>query len=131
MLTSARSALESLLDWRGRKDLDRLVPTHTDVPSGSRIPIDYGAEGGPVLAVRLQEVFGLTTTPTVYDGRVPLVLHLLSPAHRPVQVTLDIASFWAEGYPEVRKELRGRYPKHHWPEDPTTAPPTNRAKRRR
>lgn len=128
---SARSALESLLDWRRRKDLDRLVPTHAEVPSGSRIPIDYGAEGGPVLAVRLQELFGLSLTPTVYDGRVPLVLHLLSPAHRPVQVTLDLGSFWAEGYPEVRKELRGRYPKHHWPEDPTTAPPTNRAKRRR
>ncbi len=128
---SARTALESLLDWRRRNDLDRLAPTHADVPSGSRIPIDYGAEGGPVLAVRLQELFGLTTTPAVYDGRVPLVLHVLSPAHRPVQVTLDLASFWAEGYAEVRKELRGRYPKHHWPEDPTSTSPTNRAKRRR
>lgn len=127
---SARVALESLLDWRGRKDLDRLVPTHTEVPSGSRLPIDYGAEGGPVLAVRLQELFGLASTPTVYDGQVPLVLHLLSPAHRPVQVTLDLISFWAEGYAEVRKELRGRYPKHRWPEDPTTAEPTSRAKRR-
>ena len=127
----ARTALDSLLDWRSRKDLDRLVPTHAEVPSGSRIPIDYGAEGGPALAVRLQELFGLTVTPTVYDGRVPLVLQLLSPAHRPVQVTLDLTSFWAEGYAEVRKELRGRYPKHHWPEDPTSAPPTNRAKRRR
>ena len=126
----ARTALASLLDWRQSRDLDRLVPTHVDVPSGSRIPIDYGAEGGPVLAVRLQEVFGLSTSPTVFDGQVPLVVHLLSPAHRPVQVTRDLASFWAEGYAEVRKELRGRYPKHHWPEDPTTAPATNRAKRR-
>lgn len=123
-------ALESMLDWRHRKELDRLVPTHAVVPSGSRLPIDYGAEGGPVLAVRLQEVFGLAETPTVFGGRVPLVLHLLSPAHRPVQVTVDLASFWADGYAEVRKELRGRYPKHHWPDDPTTAPPTNRAKRR-
>lgn len=128
---SGRTALESMIDWRGRKELERLVPTHADVPSGSRIPIDYAAEGGPVLAVRLQEVFGLATTPTVYDGRVPLVLHLLSPAHRPVQVTLDLASFWTDGYAEVRKELRGRYPKHHWPENPTTATPTSRAKRRR
>lgn len=126
----ARTALEAMLDWRKRRELDRLVPTHAEVPSGSRLPIDYGAEAGPVLAVRLQELFGLAETPTVYDGRVPLVLHLLSPAHRPVQVTLDLASFWADGYTEVRKELRGRYPKHHWPEDPTTAPPTRRTKRR-
>lgn len=128
---SARVGIDSLLDWQQRTDLDRLVPTHIEVPSGSRIPIDYGAERGPVLAVRLQELFGLTTTPTVYNGRVPLVVHLLSPANRPVQVTLDLASFWAEGYVEVRKELRGRYPRHHWPEDPLTAPPTNRARQRR
>ena len=126
----ARTALASLIDWRQTRDLDRLVPTHADVPSGSRIPIDYGAEGGPVLAVRLQELFGLSSSPSVFDGRIPLVVHLLSPAHRPVQVTSDLASFWREGYAEVRRELRGRYPKHHWPEDPTTAPPTNRAKRR-
>ncbi len=125
-----RSQLATLLDWRQTRELDRLAPTHCDVPSGSRLPIDYAPEGGPVLAVRLQEVFGLTESPTVGDGAVPLTLHLLSPAHRPVQVTSDLASFWADGYAEVRKELRGRYPKHHWPEDPLTAPATNRTKRR-
>lgn len=125
-----RAALLSQLDWRQTRDLDRLAPTHFDVPSGSRLPIDYRAESGPVLAVRLQEMFGLTSTPTVAGGAVPLVIHLLSPAHRPVQVTTDLESFWQEGYAQVRRELRGRYPKHHWPEDPTTATPTNRAKPR-
>ncbi|MEZ5247386.1 MAG: ATP-dependent helicase HrpB [Acidimicrobiales bacterium] len=126
-----KAALNNRLDWRRVRDVDRLAPSHLDVPSGSRIPIDYGAESGPVLAVRLQEVFGLTTTPTVMNGTVPIVVHLLSPAHRPVQVTSDLASFWADGYAEVRRELRGRYPKHEWPEDPTTARPTNRAKKQR
>jgi len=126
-----KAALNNRLDWRRIREVDRLAPTHLDVPSGSRIPIDYSGESGPVLAVRLQEVFGLTTTPTVMSGAIPLVVHLLSPAHRPVQVTSDLNSFWAEGYAEVRRELRGRYPKHEWPEDPTTAPPTNRTKRRR
>jgi ATP-dependent helicase HrpB len=125
-----RDALAGLLDWRQNRDLDRLAPTHLTVPSGSRIPIDYAAESGPVLAVRLQEMFGLDDTPTVGGGEVPIVIHLLSPAHRPVQVTSDLASFWAEGYAAVRKELRGRYPKHEWPEDPTAAAPTKRAKRR-
>jgi ATP-dependent helicase HrpB len=83
-----------------------------------------------VLAVRVQELFGSARTPTVVDGRVPVVLHLLSPAQRPVQVTDDLAGFWERGYREVRAELRGRYPKHHWPEDPTTANPTRRTKRR-
>jgi ATP-dependent helicase HrpB len=126
-----KAALNNRLDWRRVRDVDRLAPSHLDVPSGSRIPIDYGAESGPVLAVRLQELFGLATTPTVMNGTVPIVVHLLSPAHRPVQVTTDLASFWAEGYAEIRRELRGRYPKHEWPEDPTTASPTNRAKKRR
>jgi ATP-dependent helicase HrpB len=126
-----RSALNNLLDWRRVRDVDRLAPSHIEVPSGSRLPIDYGAEGGPVLSVRLQEVFGLAATPTVMGGAVPVVVHLLSPAHRPVQVTTDLASFWQDGYAEVRRELRGRYPKHEWPEDPTTARPTSRARRRR
>ncbi len=126
-----REQLATLLDWRQSRELDRLAPTHCEVPSGSRLPIDYAPEAGPVLAVRLQEVFGLLESPTVGGGAVPVTLHLLSPAHRPVQVTSDLASFWADGYVEVRKELRGRYPKHHWPEDPLTATPTNRAKRRR
>ena len=130
-MIDVRAALNNLLDWRRIRDVDRLAPSHLDVPSGSRIPIDYGADSNPVLAVRLQEVFGLATTPSVLNGTVPIVVHLLSPAHRPVQVTSDLASFWSEGYAEVRRELRGRYPKHEWPEDPTTAPPTSRARKRR
>ncbi len=125
-----KSALANLIDWRRRRDMDRLAPTHLDVPSGSRIPIDYAEPSAPSLSVRLQEVFGLSESPTIADGEVRVVLHLLSPAHRPVQVTTDLASFWDRGYREVRGELRGRYPKHFWPEDPTTAAPTSRAKRK-
>ena len=98
--------------------------------SGSTVPIDYGDADAPVLAVRLQEVFGLLDTPTVLAGRVPLVMHLLSPAHRPVQITRDLRSFWQTGYFDVRKDLRGRYPKHVWPDDPLSATPTRRAKPR-
>ena len=127
---AAHDVLSGLLDWRQGRELDRTAPTHWEVPSGSRLPIDYSSEDGPVLAVRLQELFGLIESPAVLGGRVPLTLHLLSPAHRPVQVTQDLVSFWAEGYAGVRRELRGRYPKHHWPEDPLTATPTSRAKRR-
>ncbi len=116
--------------WERRAQLDRLAPTHVTVPSGSRIPVDYAEPAAPVLAVRLQELFGATTTPSVLDGRVPLVLHLLSPAHRPVQVTRDLAGFWRSSYADVRKDLRGRYPRHPWPEDPLAAPPTHRAKPR-
>lgn len=125
-----RAALNNLLDWRRVRDVDRLAPTHVEVPSGSRIPIDYEAET-PVLAVRLQEMFGLRETPTIAGGEVTLVVHLLSPAHRPVQVTSDLAGFWETSYHDVRRDLRGRYPKHEWPEDPTSAIPTNRTKRRR
>jgi ATP-dependent helicase HrpB len=121
--------LGSMLSWAQRQRLDELVPTHLQVPSGSRIPIDYST-AAPSVAVRLQEVFGLQTTPTVGGGRIPLTLQLLSPAHRPVQVTQDLASFWARGYTEVKKELKGRYPKHYWPDDPLTAPATARAKPR-
>ena len=122
--------LRGLLDWRRRTRLDDLAPTHIEVPSGSRIAIDYADAGAPVLAVRLQEMFGCTETPRIADGRIPLTIHLLSPAHRPVQVTRDLAGFWRTTYFEVRKDLRGRYPKHHWPDDPLAAQPTNRAKRR-
>ncbi len=118
------------VDWALRANLDRLAPTHIVVPSGSRIPVDYGTPQAPVLAVRLQELFGARETPAVLDGRVPLVLHLLSPAHRPVQVTRDLPGFWRSSYADVRKDLRGRYPRHAWPEDPTTAAPTHRAKPR-
>jgi ATP-dependent helicase HrpB len=119
------------LSWKQRARIDDLAPTHVEVPSGSRIRVDYSDPVAPVLAVRLQELFGLTTTPSIYDGAVPLTLHLLSPAYRPVQVTRDLAGFWRTSYFEVRKELRGRYPKHDWPDDPLHAAPTRRAKPRR
>jgi ATP-dependent helicase HrpB len=121
--------LTSLLEWKQQKELDELAPTHVVVPSGSRIPVDYEADP-PVLAVRLQEVFGLRDTPRVANGRVALTLHLLSPARRPVQVTRDLASFWANTYQDVKKDLKGRYPKHSWPDDPLQARPTHRAKPR-
>jgi len=118
------------LSWRQRGELDDLAPTHVEVPSGSRIRIDYTDPDAPVLAVRLQELFGLDTTPSVARGAVPLTLHLLSPAHRPVQVTRDLAGFWRNSYFEVRRELRGRYPKHPWPDDPMRAEPTRRVRPR-
>jgi ATP-dependent helicase HrpB len=123
------AALLDRLDWKQRRDLDRLAPTHIDVPTGRRVTIDYSGES-PVLAVKLQEMFGARTTPTVADGRVPILIHLLSPAGRPVQVTRDLEGFWRNGYAAVRAELRGRYPKHPWPDDPLTAPPTKGVKRR-
>ena len=123
-------ALAGVVPWNQRAALDRLAPTHLDVPSGSRIAIDYSEPAAPVLAVKLQEVFGWTATPMLFDGRVPVTLHLLSPAQRPVQVTRDLAGFWKHSYFEVRKELRGRYPRHPWPDDPLTAEATRRAKPR-
>lgn len=123
-------ALLGALSWERRSGLDRLAPTHVEVPSGSRVTLDYSEPLAPVLAVRLQEVFGWTTTPMLLDGRVAITLHLLSPAQRPVQVTRDLAGFWRSSYFEVRKELRGRYPRHPWPDDPLSAPATRRAKPR-
>ncbi|OQW37562.1 MAG: ATP-dependent helicase HrpB [Nitrospira sp. SG-bin1] len=123
--------LHALLTYEQSRRLDRLAPTHLIVPSGSRLPIDYEQSESPVLAVRLQEMFGSQNTPCIADGKVPLVLHLLSPAGRPVQVTQDLGGFWRRAYADVRKELRGRYPKHHWPEDPMAAVPTAKAKRRK
>jgi ATP-dependent helicase HrpB len=114
------------LSWERRAALDTLAPTHIQVPSGSRIAIDYANPEAPVLAVRLQEVFGWTETPRVGGGVVPLTLHLLSPARRPVQVTRDLASFWRTTYFEVRKDLKGRYPKHRWPDDPFQASASRR-----
>jgi len=122
-------AFQALLDHGQRQRLEAQAPTHVTVPSGSRLPIDYDEEP-PVLAVRLQEMFGAKATPEVAGGKVPLVLHLLSPAGRPLQVTRDLAGFWATSYKAVRAEMRGRYPKHPWPEDPASAEPTARAKRR-
>ena len=123
-------ALLTLVPWELRRRLDAIAPTHLEVPTGSRIPVDYGDPAAPVLAVRLQELFGSAETPRVGGGRVPVTLHLLSPAHRPVQVTRDLAGFWRTSYFDVRKDLRGRYPRHPWPEDPLAAPPTRRAKPR-
>jgi ATP-dependent helicase HrpB len=126
-----QALLIARLSWPERQRLDQLAPTHLDVPSGSRLPIDYANPAAPALAVRLQEMFGLAESPRVGAGRVPVTLHLLSPAHRPVQVTRDLASFWRTSYFDVRKDLRGRYPKHYWPDDPLVAEATRRAKPRR
>ena len=123
-------ALESMLTWEQRQQLDDWAPTHILVPSGQRIPIDYSEPSTPVLAVRLQEMFGLQQTPRIGQGQVPLTLQLLSPAQRPVQVTKDLENFWQHTYFEVKKDLMGRYPKHYWPENPLEAMATNRAKPR-
>jgi ATP-dependent helicase HrpB len=124
------AALATLVPWDFQRRLDRLAPTHLEVPSGSRVPIDYSNPAEPTLSVRLQEMFGLTDTPRVADGKVPLTIHLLSPARRPVQVTRDLASFWATGYKAVKAELKGRYPRHYWPDDPLIAQPTARVRPR-
>ena len=123
-------ALMSLLPWDLRARLDREAPTHFEAPTGTPLPIDYEAEQGPTIAVRLQELFGLTMHPSIARGKIPLVLELLSPAHRPVQVTRDLPGFWRGSYAAVRADLRGRYPRHPWPEDPASAPPTKRVKPR-
>jgi ATP-dependent helicase HrpB len=123
-------ALQTLLPWELRARLEREAPTHFEAPTGTMLPIDYEAEQGPTIAVRLQELFGLNTHPSIAKGAVPLVLELLSPAHRPVQVTRDLPGFWRGSYAAVRSDLRGRYPRHPWPEDPANAPPTRRVKPR-
>ncbi len=123
-------ALMGLAPWDLRARLDRDAPTHFEAPTGTSLAIDYEAEQGPTIAVRLQELFGLTRHPAVANGRVPLVLELLSPAQRPVQVTRDLPGFWRGSYAAVRADLRGRYPRHPWPEDPASAPPTRRVKPR-
>jgi ATP-dependent helicase HrpB len=120
--------LRSLFTYEQLRELDTLAPTHLTVPSGSTIPIDYSGEQ-PILAVRLQEMFGETKTPTVVNGKVKVVLHLLSPARRPLAVTQDLPSFWKNVYPEVRKDMRGQYPKHYWPENPLEAEPTRKTKK--
>ncbi|MDF0578192.1 ATP-dependent helicase HrpB [Bradyrhizobium yuanmingense] len=123
-------ALMALLPWEMRARLDREAPTHFEAPTGSVLAIDYEAEQGPTIAVRLQELFGLNTHPSIAAGKVPLVLELLSPAQRPVQVTRDLPGFWRGSYAAVRSDLRGRYPRHPWPDDPASAVPTRRAKPR-
>ncbi|MBL3571784.1 ATP-dependent helicase HrpB [Rhodovulum sulfidophilum] len=121
--------LTGRLDWEAQQMVDRLAPASFETPLGRKIPIDYDAEA-PGIALRLQELFGVTRHPTVGPRRLPLRIALLSPAGRPVQVTMDLPGFWATSYAEVRKEMRGRYPRHPWPEDPTAADPTLRTKRR-
>ena len=122
-------AIKAMIGWNKSRELDRLAPEFMTVPTGAKRKIDYSPESGPVLPVKLQEMFGCATTPTLADGRHALVLHLLSPAGRPLQVTRDLPSFWKNAYPLVRAEMRGRYPKHPWPEDPTTAIPTAKTKK--
>ncbi len=122
--------LHALLTWEQQRRLERCAPTHLAVPSGSNIRVEYETPDLPILAVRLQEMFGCRDTPRLVDGKIPVMLHLLSPARRPVQITKDLSSFWKSAYLDVKKELRGRYPKHSWPDDPLTAPPTAKAKRR-
>jgi ATP-dependent helicase HrpB len=120
------SALRRLLPWSVASRLDEVAPERLPVPSGSRVRVDYSDPAAPVLAVKVQEAFGWQDAPRLAGGRVPVLLHLLSPAGRPVAVTRDLASFWANGYPQVRAEMRGRYPRHPWPADPATAAPTRR-----
>jgi ATP-dependent RNA helicase HrpB len=123
-------ALQALLPWKQRRRLDADAPTHFVAPSGSSVPIEYGAEQGPRIAVRVQELFGLAGHPAIAGGRIPLVIELLSPAHRPVQVTRDLPGFWRGSYAAVKAEMKGRYPRHPWPDNPLAAAPTKRAKHR-
>jgi ATP-dependent helicase HrpB len=125
------SALKALIPWELTRRLDVEAPERFEAPTGSRLVIDYAAEGGPRVDVRVQELFGVSEHPTVGRGRVPLTLALLSPAHRPVQLTKDLPGFWRGSWKDVRTEMRGRYPKHVWPEDPMAAQPTTRAKPRK
>ena len=125
-----RNALHALLPWEMQRRLDAEAPTHFEAPTGSQVAVDYEAEGGPVLAIRVQELFGLSTHPALANGRVPLVLHLLSPAHRPIQITKDLPGFWKGSWSAVKAEMKGRYPRHPWPDDPASALPTTRAKPR-
>lgn len=124
-------ALMGCLDWQQLRKLEKLAPTHLEVPSGHRVLLDYSAGGPPVLAVKLQEMFGLAETPRIADGRIAVLIHLLSPARRPVAVTADLSSFWNTVYPQVKKELAGRYPKHPWPDDPWHALATRSARRKK
>ncbi len=123
-------ALQALVPWDLQRRLDAEAPTHFEAPTGRRVAVDYEAEGGPVLAIRVQELFGLSTHPSLAGGRVPLTLHLLSPAHRPIQITRDLPGFWKGSWAAVKADMKGRYPRHPWPDDPAAAVPTTRAKPR-
>jgi ATP-dependent helicase HrpB len=125
-----REALETCLPWNLRRVLEAEAPTHFQAPTGSSVAVDYAADGGPVLAIRVQELFGLKDHPSLAGGRVPLTLHLLSPAHRPIQITRDLPGFWKGSWAAVKSEMKGRYPRHVWPDDPENAQPTARVKPR-
>jgi ATP-dependent helicase HrpB len=125
-----QSALTDMLPWPLRRRLDAEAPTHFEAPTGTNAAIDYEAEAGPTISIRLQELFGLAQHPSIAGGRIPLVLELLSPGHKPVQITRDLPGFWRGSYASVRTEMRGRYPRHPWPENPLEAAPTRRAKPR-
>jgi ATP-dependent helicase HrpB len=124
------SAVKALLPWDLTKRLEQEAPTHYEAPTGSQIAIEYETDSGPILAIRVQELFGLSQHPTLAGGRVPLTLHLLSPAHRPIQITRDLPGFWKGSWSAVKTEMKGRYPRHVWPDDPAGALPTTRAKPR-
>ncbi len=124
------NALGARLTWDLARRLDDEAPTHFRAPTGTAVAIDYAAEGGPAIALRVQELFGLKEHPSLAQGRIPLTLELLSPAHRPIQITRDLPGFWRGSWAAVRADLRGRYPRHFWPEDPAAAAPTARAKPR-
>jgi ATP-dependent helicase HrpB len=127
--TALALAVEKLLDYDQRGELDRLAPAEFVSPAGSHHPIDYSASGGPTVEVRAQALFGLAEHPTVAGGQTPLILAITSPAGRPIQTTKDLPGFWAGSWRDVAKDMRGRYSKHPWPDDPASAPPTLRTKR--
>jgi ATP-dependent helicase HrpB len=122
--------LAPLIPYALRSEIERALPSHFVAPTGSRVPIDYAAEAGPSIEIRVQELYGLGTHPTVANGRLPLTLVLLSPAHRPIQTTRDLPGFWRGSWKDVAKDMRGRYPRHVWPDDPASAQATTRAKPR-
>jgi len=124
------NAIKSLLNYEQTQRLDTLMPEKIKVASGSKIQVDYLSSDKPVLAVKLQEMFGEKVSPTLAEGEITLTIHLLSPAQRPLQITEDLASFWANGYDSVKKEMKGRYPKHPWPDDPLTATATRFTKKK-
>jgi ATP-dependent helicase HrpB len=124
-------ALEALLPWNLKRRLEEEAPTHFEAPTGNRHAIDYESAGAPALHIRVQELFGLTQHPSIANGKLPLTLHLLSPAHRPIQITRDLPGFWKGSWAAVKAEMKGRYPRHSWPDDPAAAAPTARAKPRR
>jgi ATP-dependent helicase HrpB len=124
------AALDVLLPWNLKRRLEDEAPTHFEAPTGNRHAIDYETAGAPALRIRVQELFGLTQHPSIANGKLPLTLHLLSPAHRPMQITRDLPGFWKGSWAAVKTEMKGRYPRHLWPDDPASAPPTARAKPR-